>query len=308
VTGQVTERTTAPGAGASGSIYDLGYQHYQGPRLGRAAAFTALYVESLRACFGLGRPARAKIVPVGLLVLALLPAVIAVAVETLLGGIAGGRIRNPIRYDNYFTTIVQFIVLFVAAQAPELVGRDQRHHVLSLYFSRALKRLDYALAKLGALITALLILSLLPQATIFAGKVLGGRDIAAAFGENVGLLPAVVLSALAAAIVMAALALTVAAFTPRRAYATAAIFALFYITLAVVGIANVAAKSELTRYILVVAPTNALEGLTAWLFNEPPGEPLTGAALGGEVYVIATAIMAVGSIAVLIRRYGRIQA
>jgi ABC-2 type transport system permease protein len=308
VTGQVTERTTAPGAGAVGSIYDLGYQHYQGRRLGRAAAFAALYAESLRACFGLGRPARAKIVPVGLLVLALLPAVIAVAVEALLGGVGGGGIRNPIRYDNYFTSIVQFIVLFVAAQAPELLGRDQRHHVLSLYFSRALERLDYALAKLGALITSLLILSLLPQATIFAGKVLGGKDIGAAFGENVVLVPAIVLSAAAAAVVMAALALAVAAFTPRRAYATAAIFALFYVTLAVVAIASVAAKGEVTRYVLVLAPTNALEGLTAWLFNEPPVRLLAQAGLGGPVYVIAASIMAVVSIAVLARRYARIEA
>ena len=308
MTGQVTERTTAPGEGAAGSIYDLGYQHYQGQRLGRAAAFAALYTESLWACFGLGRPARAKIVPVGLLVLALLPAVIAVAVEALLGGIAGGQVRNPIRYDNYFTSTVQFIVLFVAAQAPELVGRDQRHHVLSLYFSRALERLDYALAKLGALVTALLILSLLPQATIFAGKVLGGKDIAAAFGENVGLVPAIILSALAAAVVMAALALTVAAFTPRRAYATAAIFALFYITLTVVAIANAAAQGEVTRYILVLAPTNALEGLTAWLFNTEPGRPLSEAAIGGEVYALAALIMAVVAVAVLVRRYTRIAA
>ncbi len=308
MTGQVTERTTAPGASAAGSIYDLGYQHYEGQRLGRGAAFAALYTESLRACFGLGRPARAKIVPVGLLVLALLPAVIAVAVEALLGGIAGGQIRNPIRYDNYFTSIVQFIVLFVAAQAPELVGRDQRHHVLSLYFSRALERLDYALAKLGALVTALLILSLLPQATIFAGKVLGGKDIAAAFGENVGLVPAIVLSAVAAAVVMGALALAVAALTPRRAYATAAIFALFYVTLTVVTIAHVAAHGDVARYILVLAPTHAIEGLTAWLFNEAPAKVLADASLGGQVYAIAASIMAVVSIAVLVRRYGRIEA
>ena len=158
----------------------------------------------------------------------------------------------------------------MAAQAPELVGRDQRHHVLSLYFSRALERLDYALAKLGALVTALLVLSLLPQATIFAGKILGGKDMAAAFGDNIALVPAIVLSSLAAAIVMAALALAVAAFTPRRAYATAAIFALFYITLTVVAIASVAAKGDLARYVLAIAPTNALEGLTAWLFGTTP--------------------------------------
>jgi ABC-2 type transport system permease protein len=308
VTGQVAERTTAPGEGVAGSIYDLGYRHYEGRRLGRRAAFRALYTESLRACWGLGRPARAKIVPVGLLVLALVPAVIAVAVESIMRPIAGGQIENPIRYDNYFPSIVQFLVLFVAAQAPELVGRDQRHHVLSLYFSRALVRLDYAIAKLGALVTALLILSLLPQATIFAGKVLGGTDFAAAFGDNVAFVPAIVLSSLAAAVVMASLALAVAAFTPRRAYATAAIFALFYITLTVVAITSVAAKGDLARYVLVLAPTNALEGLTSWFFGATPGQPLADAALGVGVYALAAAAMALASIGVLIRRYARIAA
>lgn len=308
MTGQVTERTTAPGDGASGSIYDLGYQHYAGPRLGRRAAFVALFSESLRASFGLGRPARSKIVPIGLLLMGLVPAVVAVGVEALLGGIAGGRIRNPVRYDNYFGATVQITVLFVAAQAPELVGRDQRNHVLSLYFSRALKRLDYALAKLAALVSALLIVLLLPQAVIFVGKILGGQDIAAAFGDNVGVVPAILLSSAAAGIVMSSLGLAVASFTPRRAYATAAIFALFYITSAVVGITHFVGPGEFARYILVVAPTNALEGLTAWLFDARLGSPLADANIAGEVYALAALLMAVAAVAILLRRYARIAA
>ena len=47
-------------------------------------------------------------------------------------------------------------MLFCAAQAPELFGRDQRYGVLPLYFSRALTRSDYALAKVGGLFVALL--------------------------------------------------------------------------------------------------------------------------------------------------------
>ena len=46
-------------------------------------------------------------------------------------------------------------MLFCAAQAPELFGRDQRYGVLPLYFSRALTRTDYALAKVGGLMAAL---------------------------------------------------------------------------------------------------------------------------------------------------------
>ncbi|MGZ6339739.1 MAG: hypothetical protein ACXWNG_05180, partial [Candidatus Limnocylindrales bacterium] len=84
--------------------------------------------------------------------------------------------------------------------------------------------------------------------------------------------------------------------------------ALFYITLTVVAIANAAARGEVARYILVVAPTNAVEGLTAWLFNTEPGRPLSEAAIGGEVYALAALIMAVVGVVVLARRYTRIAA
>ena len=38
-----------------GTIYDLGYRHYDGPRLGRRAAIGAIVCAGLRAAFGLGR-------------------------------------------------------------------------------------------------------------------------------------------------------------------------------------------------------------------------------------------------------------
>jgi ABC-2 type transport system permease protein len=306
VSGQATARNTAPDA-APGSIYDLGYQRYEGRRLGRRGAFAALYADSLRACFGLGRPGRAKIVPVGLTLMALLPAAIAVAVEAL----AKGVIPNPIHYDNYFSTIVTFLVLFVAAQAPELVGRDQRYRTLALYFSRALGRLDYPVAKLLALCTALLVVSILPQATIFVGKVLGAADVVTAFFDNLKSVPPIIASSFAAAFVMAALALAVAAFTSRRAYATAGIFALFFISTAV---ASVVAEVMRTRpsgssgsVAPLLAPTVTLEGLTAWLFStQPAGDVFPAVPLPGPLYLAVAAGLAVAASGVLAWRYRRI--
>ena len=49
----------------AGVIHDIGYQRYEGPRLGRGALFGSLYVHGLRAAFGLGRPAKSKIFPWG---------------------------------------------------------------------------------------------------------------------------------------------------------------------------------------------------------------------------------------------------
>ena len=56
-------RPAPPTAGPTGSIYDIGYRGYDGPRLGRRHAFATLFVGGLRATFGLGRSGRAKIVP-----------------------------------------------------------------------------------------------------------------------------------------------------------------------------------------------------------------------------------------------------
>jgi ABC-2 type transport system permease protein len=304
--GQGVGRETTSDA-ATGSIYDLGYRRYEGRRLGRRGAFAALYADSLRACFGLGRPGRAKIVPVGLTVLALLPALIAVAVEAL----ARGVIPSPIRYDNYFSTIVQFLVLFVAAQAPELMGRDQRYRTLPLYFSRALDRLDYPAAKLLALATALFLVSILPQAGIFLGRILGAADLVVALEDNLQSVPPIVLSSLAASVVMAALSLAVAAFTSRRAYATAGIFALFYISLAVASVIAETARQTRGRswgpLTSVLAPTATLDGLTAWLFDSrPTGAVFRAGTLPGPVYLGVAVGMTVVAMGLLAWRYRRI--
>lgn len=305
MTGQFVERATAPGAAAAGSIYDLGYRHYDGPRLGRRAAFQALYVESLRASFGLGRSGRAKVIPIGLLLVAVVPAVVAVAFEAL----ARGQITSPIRYSNYLSTVLQVLILFVAAQAPEMVGRDQRYHVLSLYFSRALNRLDYILAKLAALTTALLLIAVLPQAAIFAGKVLGAQDLAAAIGDNLVKVPPIALSSLVAAVLMASLALAVASMTSRRAYATAAVFALFYLTLAVFEIVAAVMANDAARYVHLLVPTSGVEGLTAWSFGVAPSvEALANANLSPELYGAAVVLWTGAALLVLLRRYARIPA
>jgi hypothetical protein len=53
----------AAGAAETGSIYDIGYRKYDGPRLGRAHAVRSLFFHSLRSSYGIGRGGRAKIAP-----------------------------------------------------------------------------------------------------------------------------------------------------------------------------------------------------------------------------------------------------
>jgi ABC-2 type transport system permease protein len=129
----------------SGVIHDLGYRRYDGQRLGRAQIVRALAWHSLRSAFGIGRGVKAKIVPVITFGIMCLPAVINAAAVALSSSHA-----RIIPYDTYVPAIrVLVMTIFIAAQAPELVSRDLRSHVLPLYFSRPLRRADYPLAKLA---------------------------------------------------------------------------------------------------------------------------------------------------------------
>src|SRR5215510_1336408 len=100
----VTADSGAPGpasagrepAGATGVIHDLGYRHYEGPRLGRAAIIRALYWHSLRSAFGIGRGAKAKIVPILMFALMCLPAVVNAIVVARTPGHA-----RLVDYDTY---------------------------------------------------------------------------------------------------------------------------------------------------------------------------------------------------------------
>ena len=114
----------------AGAIYDIGYRRYDGPRLGRRGALTAIVGAGLRAVFGLGRSGRSKILPWGAIVLGIMPAIVAVAIRVL-----AGDIIDLYNYENYLWEIGALLPIFVAAQAPELVVNDMRHRVLPLYFS-----------------------------------------------------------------------------------------------------------------------------------------------------------------------------
>ena len=75
----MSEPSAAPAR--TGAIHDIGYRHYDGPRLGAAYIRRSLFVETLRGAYGLGRSARSKVMPLGLLALMALPA-LAVGIVT----------------------------------------------------------------------------------------------------------------------------------------------------------------------------------------------------------------------------------
>jgi len=301
--------TSGPARAPTGSIYDLGYQGYTGPRLGRRSAVLALFFQTLRACYGIGRGGRAKIAPFVLAALAILPAVLAVGFASLAKQAGGDALQDvsPIRYESYHGLVAILIMLFCAAQAPELFGRDQRYGVLPLYFTRVLTRIDYALARLGGLIVALLIVELTPYFVLFLGRVLVASDPATGLSAELGQVPHFLLQGALVAGLLGGLAGLIAAWTPRRAYATAAIIATFIIPPIIVAIIEAQASQDLARAIILFSPADVLDGTNAAIFGSISDSPSVQAIdLPGWAYVGAAVVGLAVSIGLVIRRYLRV--
>ena len=285
----------------TGAIYDIGYRHYDGPRLGRRGAIGAVVGAGLRAVFGLGRSGRSKIIPWGAVILGTLPAVVAVAVRVL-----AGDLLDLYSYDNYLWGIGSLMIIFVAAQAPELVVNDIRHRVLPLYFSRPMSRFDYVAAKLGALSLGLLALTLVPVLILFVGRLLAAEDLIGSLGEEAGSLPAIIGSGLLHAIVLASLALAISSLAGRRAYAAGAVLAVFLIG-GVVGEVFAAGRGGFPAVAPFLNPLAILDGARQWLFGGSVAEsPVSQSDVSLYVYGLAALMLAALAWAVLAIRYRRI--
>lgn len=281
----------------TGTIYDIGYRRYDGPRLGRRGAMMAIVGAGLRALFGLGRSGRSKILPWGAIVLAMLPAVVAVAIRVLAGDIV--ELYN---YENLLWEIGGLLPIFVAAQAPELVVNDMRHRVLPLYFSRPIGRVDYVVAKLVALSLGLLTLTLLPVALLFLGRVLAAEDVVAALGDEIGALPAILGNGVIHAVVLASIGLAICSVVGRRAYAAGAVLALFLI--GGVMSAMFAEDARLRALSPFTNPLAVLDGVRQWLFGgSVEGSPVGAADVPLPLYGVAALVMLAASWAVLAMRY-----
>jgi ABC-2 type transport system permease protein len=286
----------------AGTIYDIGYQHYHGVRLGRANAVRTLAGYSFSSAFGRGRGEKARIIPLIMILLAYGPALVQITMATALSR------PEMIHYDQQLEIVGSFLALFAAGQAPELVVTDRQYRVLPLYLSRSLRATDYALAKLGAFFAALVILTTGPELALWTGKVLLAASPKQGVVDNWHSLAPILCGTLVAALYIASVALALASFTARRAFGTAAVIAFFLLTPVVSGIAGKIATGNAERWVVLSSPFTLIEGFANWLFDiEAHRRSMTGRAdLPGQVYLyvmLGTAIVA--AIALVLRYRGR---
>ncbi len=281
---------------ATGVIHDLGYQRYDGGRLGRLQIIRTLYWFSLRAAFGLGRGAKAKILPVGAFALMCAPALVEAVI------VARGGTRQ-ISYDSYvFPLRVVVMTIFVAAQAPELVSKDRRNHVLPLYFARPMRRGDYPLAKFAALTVACLAMIEIPLLLLYVGTISSAHSGSTVWGETRALFPGLLIGVLWS-VTLAVIGLAIASFSGRRAYATGAIAVSFFLSwsLATFLLNSVSPGAGGSSLAGLVSPFTLLDGVRLWGGGSSDG-PIHAVGGYGPAYgVVLLAVLAASATALFTR-------
>jgi ABC-2 type transport system permease protein len=290
---------SVPSELAAGVIHDIGYRHYEGARLGRLQGMLALYVHSLRGMYGLGRPARAKVVPFLLFVITCAPGVVS-------GALTAVAPLPAIPYAHYATFLQLPIIVFVAAQAPQVVTADLRFRTLSLYFSRPLERSDYVVAKLAAIASGVFVLIATPILVIYAVILLSHTHSLSDAVNETGRVLVALAGVAVAALLLSAIGMAISALTRVRAFAIVAVVGLYLVTSAVAAIMlGVTGGSEVGRAFGLVSPFTLLDGFQTWALGVSPAAP-PGPGDLGWAYGLVTAAVFAAAVGLLQLRYRRI--
>jgi ABC-2 type transport system permease protein len=307
---------------AGGVIHDRGYRRYDGPRLGRAQIVRALCWHSLRSAFGIGRGAKAKIVPVIAFTAMCLPAIV--------NAVAVARGGAPVVFYGTYTFPLRVVVMtvFVAVQAPELVSRDLRSRVLPLYFSRPLRRPDYPAAKYAAFTLACLVMIEIPLILLYLGTIVSAKGGSGVWSQTRLLAGGLGVGALWA-VLLAAIGLALASLSAKRAYATGAIAIFFFLTWTLAQIIySVAGHGGLAhpgpvpagsgghlqfhpalpvpgtgqRLSGLISPFTVIDGVRQWLGGKVAG-PMAAPGGYGAAYGVMFLVLLAASLAILAARY-----
>ena len=219
----------------SGVIHDIGYRHYDGERLGRAAVVRSLYVSTLRSTFGIGRTAKSKIMPFILAGCMLLPALVLEIVLFFGRSLPPAEVlfeQQVMPYTNYVLVAQAAVAIYLAAIAPQVFSRDLRFRTVALYFARPLRRVDYVMARFLGLASGLAILCLAPLLLMFVGGLLAGLP----FGQELRGFAEAGFGVLFLSLMLAGLGGLIASATVRRGIAVAVIVTVTTMTMAVASL------------------------------------------------------------------------
>ena len=213
-------------------IHDRGYRGFAGARLGPGSSTATLYRHTLYRVLGIQRGARAKILPILTLAFAYLPAIAFIGIAAFLPKkIARSTLPG---YADYYGFVTAAIVVFVAFVAPEALCPDRRSRMLGLYLASPLTRARYVIAKIAAVATVVLGVTLGPPLLLAVAYSLEG--FGPSFSDLVLLLLRVGAAGLALGAFYTTFSLGASSLTDRRGFASTGIILSIILSGAATGI------------------------------------------------------------------------
>jgi ABC-2 type transport system permease protein len=286
---------------STGTVFDIGYQRYEGEREGRDRATRAVFKDGIRIALGLGRGPRAKVLPwffiAVLNIIALVMAIVVGAAERLGGPGAAEQLNLP-GHDDYYAIASMVLFVFAAVVGPELLTRDKREGTLNLYLVRPLTSSDYVIARWAAFLAVITAAAWLPQFILLMGLAGGDPEPAQYLKTHWLDIPCFLVAGFAMAIYVTTAALLTASFTTRRAYAAVFLVGLFAITTPFTMGVSQQLKGNFGAWVSAFSLTNIPLHVSDIMFGEPSDLTKVAAAkrLGDTVlalwYVGWTSVMA----------------
>lgn len=283
-----------------GEIFDRGYQHYDGPRLGRSYAIRRLIVFSIRRGLGIKGKWTAKVVPILLYIAAYLPAIIIIGI---LAFVPSDELTG-LGYDSLYGTLELIVLAFAASLAPEMLCDDRRERTLQLYFSRPLTRLDYLFAKVSAMGILMSTVVFGPPLLLFIGLTLTDDSPGSYFVNNLTGLVQIATYGVLVSVIWAALALSVSLFTVRKGIAAAVV--LIGVMLST-GVANAFFEAFDTAswrgWFVFLSPLDYVDALRLWIFNDEQQAMMQASDIPEILLGVWLVLIVVGALFLMRRAY-----
>jgi ABC-2 type transport system permease protein len=249
--------------GQYGEIFDRGYLHYAGPRLGMPQGTWALARYSMARALGIRRSWTAKIIPMLLYGAVAIPVLIAIGMRAFVPRF------QFLDYASFFGAIFLLEGIFVALIAPEMVSSDRHDRLLPLYFSRPIGRNAYVVAKLLATGLLTLTMSLVPAVVLWFGNGFLADDPIAAMRGSLDDLGRIIVAGVLIAFYLGAIGLAISSFTGRKSVAVGIIVLGFVISESLSFAISRAFDDDggLARWAFALSPSRTSAALVAGLFE-----------------------------------------
>lgn len=208
-------------------IFDRGYRTYDGPRTGPSGARKAVYKDGIRRVLGLRRKAWLKIIPWGLLSVGLIAAAVFIGIHWAIGNIEESLREGVPTYGGLFDFYSAISLLFMTLAGPLLLIPDRSRGVLSVYFSRPLTIDGYLTSKVGAFVTVVGAIYIVPQIVLHIGLgLIASEGFLPYMGDNLDILWKVPVTTLAFIAINGAVVFILSSLIDRTGIAAAAFFGL----------------------------------------------------------------------------------